>query len=118
MPLTCIKYTNDCTKIVTASTDNTLKVIDVRTMNVVTTISEPDLLVSAAISKFSVSPNSKFVVIGGHSGTLFIFNIETGELEEAFDEEHNVSVLGTDWAPGSVSTVATMDKSGLLYLWK
>lgn len=57
-------------------------------------------------------------MIGGHAGTIFIFNLVTGELEEAFDEEHNVSVLGVDWAPGTVSTIASMDKSGLLYLWK
>ena len=117
-PITCLKYSLDGTKIVTASCDNTLKILDVRTMNVVQTLSDPDLIISQAISKFSISPNGKFVVIGGHSGTLFIFNVETGELEEAFDEEHNISVLGADWAPGTASTIATMDKSGLLYLWK
>ena len=76
------------------------------------------MIVSAAISKFSISPNGKYCVVGGHQGMIFIFNMETGQVEEAFDEEHNISVLGCDWAPGSVSTVATMDKSGLLYLWK
>ena len=49
---------------------------------------------------------------------IFIFNLETGNLVEAFDEEHNVGVMGIDWAPGSASSIATLDKSGLLYMWK
>ena len=116
--MTCVKFTPDGTKIVTASADNTLKVIDMRSSNILHTLEHNDLIVPTAISKFSISPNGKFVVMGGHQGMIFIFNLVTGELEEAYDEEHNVSVLGVDWAPGSTSTVATMDKSGLLYLWK
>ena len=82
------------------------------------TMDHPDLLITAGIMKFSISPNGKYCVIGGHSGTIFIFNLEDGQLEEAYDESHNVGVLGIDWAPGSASTVATLDKSGILCLWK
>ena len=114
-----MKYSQDSCNLVTASTDNTLKVVDVRKhTQTLFTLEDSDLLISAAISKFTISPNGKFCVIGGHQGTIFIFNLVTGELEEAFDEEHNVNVLGVDWAPGTVSTIATMDKSGLLFLWK
>ena len=47
---------------------------------------------------------------------LYCFNINTGEMEWANEDEHNVAVLGVDWA--SKSTVATIDRSGLLYVWK
>ena len=102
----------------TASTDNKLKVIDLKTNSVLHELESPDLIINAAICKFAISPNGKYVVIGGHSGTIFIFNLLTGEFEEAFDEEHNIQVLGVDWAPSSASSIATMDKSGLLYMWR
>ena len=82
------------------------------------TLEHSDLIIPTAISKFAISPNSKYCVVGGHSGTIFIFNLETGQLEEAFDEEHNVQILGVDWNPGTVSNVASMDKSGLLFMWQ
>ena len=116
--MVCIKFTPDGTKIVTASSDNTLKVIDMRSSNTLHSLEHSDLIVPTAISKFAISPDGQFVVVGGHQGMIFIFNLITGRLEEAYDEEHNVSVLGVDWAPGSASTIATMDKSGLLYVWK
>ena len=70
----------------TASCDNTLKVIDIRTSKALYTLEHSELLISATISKFAVSPNGKYCVIGGNSGSLFIFNLEMGELEEIFDE--------------------------------
>ena len=84
--MTCVKFSADGTKLVTASCDNTLKVIDIRTSKTLHSLDHSDLIISATISKFAVSPNGKYCVIGGHSGTLFIFNLEDGELEEAFDE--------------------------------
>ena len=115
--MTCLRFTPDAQKIVTASADNTLRVVELRTNKVLHEIEFNDLIIPSAISKFTISPNGKYLVIGGHSGTLFVFNMETGDIEEAYDEEHNVHILGVDWAPGSVSTVASMDKSGLLYMW-
>ena len=38
------------------------------------------------------------------------------ELEEIY-EDHTIVVYGIDWAPSSESSLATIDKSGLLYLW-
>ena len=117
MQITCVKFTPDGTKLVSAACDNHIKVIDVKTGNILQDIEHGDLLISPSISKFALSPDGKFIVIGGHSGSIFIFNLENGELEELYDDEHGTGVFGLDWAPGTQSTVATMDRSGLLYLW-
>lgn len=116
--ITCLKYTPDMDKIVTASIDNKIKVTDLKTNKILHEIESPDLFINSAICKFAISPNSQYCVMGGHTGIIFVFNIKTGEFVEAFDEEHNIGVLGVDWARGSASTVATMDKSGLLYMWR
>ena len=116
--MTCVKFTPDGTKLVTASTDNSVKVIDLRSSNTLFTLDHDDLQVPSTISKFAISPNGKYCVIGGSSGGVFIFNIAEGYFEELYDDIHNVGVYQIDWSPGTASTIATIDKSGLLYLWK
>ena len=116
--VTSVKFTPDSTKLVAAGVGNKLKVIELRTGNILHDLEHSDLIINASPNKFAVSPNGRYCVVGGHSGTIFVFNLDTGDLEEAFDEEHNVAVLGMDWAQTSTSTVASLDKSGLLYLWK
>ena len=74
-------------------------------------------MIPSTVSKFAISPNGKYCVIGSSTGTIFVFNIDEGYLEEAYDEQHNVAVLGVDWAPGTQSSVATIDKTGCLFLW-
>ena len=115
--ITCLKFTPCFNKIVATGVGSKAKVIELRTGNTLFDLEHPDLIINQNCSQFSVSPNGKYCVIGGHQGTVFVFNLHTGQLEEAFDEEHNVAVLGIDWAPGTASTIATLDKSGLLYLW-
>ena len=46
-----------------------------------------DLMIPATTSKFAISPNGKYCVIGSSTGTIFVFNIEEGYLEEAYDEQ-------------------------------
>ena len=75
-------------------------------------------MINATVNKFSISPNGKYCVIGSSTGAIFVFNIEEGCLEEIHQDDHNVAVLGVDWAPGTQSTVATIDKSGCLFIWK
>lgn len=115
--ISCIKFTPDGSKLVTASSDHSLKVIDVRTSEVLQTLEDSEMMLKASVFRFCISPNSKYCVVGGSSGTIFIYNLVTGQLEDAYDEEHNVGVLGCDWAAGTESTVCTLDMSGLLFLW-
>lgn len=67
--------------------------------------------------KFAVSPDGKFVAVGSTNGLLFVFNLKSGEFVEAYDEQHSEPIMCVDWAPGSASTIATIDKLGLLYIW-
>ena len=116
--MTSLKFTPDGTKLVSACSDNSLKVIDLRSSNTLFTLDHSDLIIPSTISKFTISPNGKYCVVGGSTGTIFIFNLEEGCFEELYDDEHNVGVNSIDWSPSAASTIATMDKSGLLYLWK
>ena len=76
-----------------------------------------DLLIPNALSKFCISPDGKLLAISNSNGALFFFNLISQELVEIYDH-HNVMVLGIDWDPDSESCMATLDKSGLLYLWE
>ena len=67
--------------------------------------------------KFGVSPDGKYVAIGSTSGLLFVFNLNSGDFVEAYDEQHTEAIMGVDWAPGSASTLGSIDKLGLLFIW-
>ena len=56
--ITCLKYTPDMGKIVTASVDNKIKVTDLKTNKILHEIEHQDLFINSAICKFAISPNS------------------------------------------------------------
>lgn len=74
--MTSLKFTPDCSKLVTCSTDNCLKVIDLRSTNTLFTLEHQDLSIASSTNKFAISPNGKYCVVGGKSGAVFIFNLE------------------------------------------
>ena len=46
-----------------------------------------------------MSPDGKFVAVGSTNGLLFLFNVESGDFVEAF-QEHSESIIGVDWVTG------------------
>ena len=100
----------------TSAIGNIVRVISVKQNVVMFELGHEMLHIPNALSKFAISPDGRYVVIGNVQGAIFIFNLSSGELEEIF-EEHTMTVFGIDWASNSDSTIATIDKSGLLYLW-
>ena len=67
--------------------------------------------------KFAISPDGKYVASGSTNGMLFLFDLTMGEFVEAYGDQHQESIIGVDWAPGTASTIATIDKTGLIFLW-
>ena len=73
-----MKFTPDCNKLVaSASMSNELKVIQIKQGVVLFQLAHEDLLIPNALSKFSISPDGKLLVISNSNGTLFFFNLVT-----------------------------------------
>ena len=115
--ITCLKYTPDSTKIVTASRSDGIIVMSEREFEVLHRLEHAELSIPSGNCKFTISHDGKYVAIGSTSGILFIFNLALGDFVEAYDEKHTDAIIGVDWAPGSASTLATIDKNGFLFTW-
>ena len=121
--VTCARFTSDERYVISTGQDHVVKIWDVRTWQPLFHPGFEDELYTCPIgvnkTKLTVSPDSKFVVIGSQNGAIIILDIKTGnqiEIGEIYDDEHVYAVVGTEWAPGR-SSFATCDKSGGLLLW-
>jgi WD40 repeat protein len=55
-------------------------------MQVTFTLEHPELSIPAGNSKFSISPDGKYVAIGSTNGSLFLFDIKIGDFVEAYED--------------------------------
>ena len=86
--VTCVKFVPNGFNIVTASRTNGVLVIEEKTMQTIHYLDHSELSIPQGNCKFAVSPDGKFVAIGGTNGVLFVFNIQTGDFVDAFGEKH------------------------------
>ena len=115
--ITSIKFTRDGSELITSSKDHEIKITQLRDLKTVVTLEHPDLTIPASAGKFALSSSGKYLGIGGTNGSLFIFDLEKKEFEEAFSS-HSTSIYGADWDQGHSSRVATIDSMGMLFIWE
>ena len=58
------------------------------------------------------------MAIGGQNGSIYVFNLETFELEEIYGGEHTSAVVGCVWDPNGSSRMASVDTVGNLFVWE
>jgi WD40 repeat protein len=75
------------------------------------------LVVPSTDCNFGLSANGKYLAVGGQSGAVFVFNLETMAVEEIYEGEHQAPVVSCMWDPNA-SRLASVDSSGFLVLWE
>lgn len=50
-------------------------------------------------NRLSISPNSKYAVVGSQNGNIVIFDLVKGELEEIYEDVHTTTVVACEWQP-------------------
>lgn len=71
---------------------------------------------TSSTNRACFSTDAKYILVGGNS-KVFVFDRETGEVENMFDDVHQTRVLGADWEPRG-SQFATVDAYGGLIIWE
>lgn len=95
--ITALQYMPDSNQIITNSRDNTLKLIDTRTFEVLHTFEHENYTNSNDTNTIGVSSFGTYVSVGSKNGSLLIFNIKNMEFEEMFTNEHTTSIVGCSW---------------------
>jgi autophagy-related protein 16 len=107
----------DGNQIITNSRDHTVKLIDIRTFNVLQTFENENYYNSNDTNQLGVSPTGKYIALGSKNGKLLIVNIQDNEVEEIFEREHTSPIVGCDWSKKGGSRVASIDSIGNLFVW-
>lgn len=109
--VTCLQFSTDQSKLLSASFDRTIKVWDLNTGKVIQTLVGHRLWVWSA----RFSPDEKFVVSASEDGTARVWNLETSESSQPF-LGHEGPVYTADFSPDG-RWVASGGIDGLLLQW-
>lgn len=85
-------------------------------LSVVNKYSDEQYVNTSNINHACMSPDYSYVLVGGNS-KVFVFDKETEELEERFDDIHYSKIRGCDWNPRG-HQFATIDSTGGLIIWE
>ncbi|KAJ2618079.1 hypothetical protein H4S08_000003 [Coemansia sp. RSA 1365] len=85
-------------RILTNSYDGTLKLVDARTLDVITVMSAPGYRPSRNWARASLSPDERFAMAGSIDGKLFVWDANSGDLVRSLDI-HRSAVCDALWHP-------------------
>lgn len=113
---TSVSFSSSGNQLLTNSRDHTLRVIDPRTYEVVTTLQHQGYQCGFDWCKASLSPDGLYATAGSSSGSLFVWNTRSGKLERELRVGHQGAIACCVWRPDGEG-LASCDKNGFLVLW-
>jgi len=105
-----LALTPDGKQVISASDDNTLKVWDLSSREVIATFTGH----SNSVNAVAVTPDSKQVISASDDNTLKVWNLETGEVIASFTGEYPLSCCAV--APDGVTIVAGEESGRVHFL--
>jgi autophagy-related protein 16 len=116
LPITSCYISESGNNLITCSKDNTLSVLDLRTYEVLGKLSHRDYITSSNFSKACWSTDSKYIVSGGSSGDVFLWDAVSLEISDILRSGHSSPVIACAWRPRE-GDFATVDSVGGLVIW-
>jgi len=107
---------NDGRHVLTSSRDNTIKLLDSRTYEVIQTYSNEGYKNGLNWTRSCFSPDGRYVASGSTDGTVFIWDAQTTRLEQILKGVHKNMVTQVAWNPTGYQ-LASVDRSGYVSLW-
>jgi WD40 repeat protein len=116
--VTDVAYSPDGLRLVSGSTDETLKLWDVAEGTVVHTLNlaeyTPDMSETNAVQSVAYSPDGSTIASGSSDATVRLWNTE-GELVQVL-AGHDLPIFGLTYSPDG-STIASASMDGTVKLW-
>ncbi|XP_003737760.1 autophagy-related protein 16-1 [Galendromus occidentalis] len=113
--ITSLDLSSDRCYILCCVRDDTLKVIDVRANQVMSTFCNDGFRVGNDWTRAKFSSDGNHIVVGSADGSLFVWNTHQNKLEAKL-KEFNSAVICTSWSP-SGDCVASSDRERKVCLW-
>lgn len=105
----------DMNYLLASSRDDSLKLIDLRTYQIISTFKNDGFKVPFDYSRACFSPDGQYVMCGTYEGSIFIWNAKTNVLEKVL-KEHKNPVIATAWNPNG-NMILSCDRNKKVVLW-
>ncbi|CAG8566702.1 3551_t:CDS:10 [Ambispora gerdemannii] len=113
--ITSVAVSPDGSKVMTNSRDNTIKLVDLRTYEVVQTLHADGYKNGTNWSRACYSPDGRYVAAGSIDGTIYYWNLFKSRLEKTL-KEHSAPICGVAWSPQG-GQVFSADKDRTVCIW-
>ncbi|XP_057302347.1 autophagy-related protein 16-1-like [Hydractinia symbiolongicarpus] len=113
--VTSLDLSQDMNYLLSCSRDDSLKLIDLRTSQIVSTYKTDGFKVAFDYTRACFSPDGQYVMCGAYDGSVFVWNTKTNHLEKIL-KEHKNAVVATAWHPNG-TCLLSCDKNKHVVLW-
>ncbi|KAK0407212.1 hypothetical protein QR680_019079 [Steinernema hermaphroditum] len=116
--ITSLAVSSDGLNLLCATRDETLSLIDLRTMQVMHVYSAEQYRTTSDYSKCCISPGMQYIAAGSADGSVFVWNLRSTKLEKTLSKGHSGNaVLSLAWHPRG-NMLVTGDKKRTVCLWR
>ncbi|XP_066477018.1 protein Atg16l2 [Tiliqua scincoides] len=115
--VTSLSISQDQMHLLSCSRDDTLKVIDLRMLNIRQVFRADGFKCGSDWTKAVFSPDKSYALVGSADGTLYLWNMETGRLETRLPGVHRSSVNAVAWGPSGMF-IGSVDRCRKVVLWR
>jgi autophagy-related protein 16 len=114
--ITGVILSPDGQTVLTSSRDNTLKIIDIRTYDVLQVFSHEGYRNGLNWTRSCFSPDGRYVASGSADGAVYVWDASTTNIEQVLKGAHKTFVTQVAWNP-SGHGLASVDRAGYISLW-
>ena len=114
--VTSLDVSFDSHEILSCSRDNTIKLLDMRTFETLTTFSSESFRTSSNQVRACLSPDGRFVSSGSADGTVLVWNKQSGKVELK-NRTHSSPIVFAGWS-ASGKTFVSADRESNICRWE
>jgi autophagy-related protein 16 len=98
--VTSVRVTSDGQQVVSLSRDNSICVVDLRTLDTLAKFTDPRFSISSNLARMTISPDATFCAAGCSSGDVAVFNMrDPSQKAKMLSKGHTAAVLSVCWSP-------------------
>lgn len=115
--ITSVSISNDGQYAITSGNDNKIAVIDMRKFAILGHLQHAEYQCKQTYAKICWSTDGQYVLAGGSDGRVFLWSLESMEIEEIYEGGHSNPVTCVAWSPAK-QQFASVDTVGGLVIWE